>query len=76
MASVIATLFDATLLSHGVAEMLGEDEDWLEEISLDMDPEDGRVTVWGIGQEAITAFTDLGIENLAEIVRLYKADRT
>ena len=56
--------------------MLGEDEDWLEEISLEMDPEDGRVTVWGIGEEAVTAFTDLGVENLAEIVRIYKADRT
>jgi hypothetical protein len=59
-----------------VAQMLGQDEDWLEEISLEMDPEDGRVTVWGIGEEAITAFTDLGVENLAEIVRIYKADRT
>ena len=57
-----------------VAEMLGEDEDWLQEISIEMDPEDGRLTVWGIGDETITAFTDLGIENLAHIVKIYKAD--
>jgi hypothetical protein len=47
---------------------------WLQEVSIEMDPEDGRLTVWGIGDEAITAFTDLGIENLAQIVKIYKAD--
>ena len=40
-----------------VAEMLGEDEDLLHEISSEMDPEDGRLTVLGPGEEAITAFT-------------------
>jgi len=55
-----------------VAEMLGED--WLQEISIEMDPEDGRLAVWGIDDETITAFTDLGIENLAHIVEIYKAD--
>ena len=41
-----------------VAEMLGEDEDWLQEISIEMDPEDGRLIVLGTGEETITAFTD------------------
>lgn len=57
-----------------VAEMLGEDEDWLQEISIEMDPEEGRLTVLGIGEETITAFTDLGVENLAQIVEIYKAN--
>jgi hypothetical protein len=57
-----------------VAQMLGEDEDWLQDISIEMDPEDGRLTVWGPGEESITAFTDLGVENLAQIVKIYKAD--
>jgi hypothetical protein len=57
-----------------VAEMLGENEDWLQEISSEMDPEDGRLTVWGTGEQTITAFTDLGVENLAQIVEIYKAD--
>ena len=30
-----------------VAKMLGEDEDWLHEISIELDPEDGRLTVLG-----------------------------
>jgi hypothetical protein len=57
-----------------VAKMLGEDEDWLHDISIEMDPEDGRLTVCGTGEETITAFTDLGVENLAQIVEIYKAD--
>jgi hypothetical protein len=40
-----------------VAKMLGEDEDWLQDICTEMDPEDGRLTVLGPGDEAITAFT-------------------
>ncbi|MGH7073019.1 MAG: hypothetical protein ACREFD_02305 [Stellaceae bacterium] len=57
-----------------VAEMLGENEEWLEDISIEMDPEDGRLTVLGPGEESTTSFTDLGVENLAQIVKIYKAD--
>jgi hypothetical protein len=57
-----------------VAEMLGEDEGWLDEISVELDPEDGCLTVWGLAEDGTTAFTDLGVENLAEIVRIYKTN--
>jgi hypothetical protein len=57
-----------------VAEMLGEDEDLLQEISIDMDPEDGRLTVLGPGEEATTAFTHDGVDNLTELVKMVKAD--
>ena len=59
-----------------VAEMLGEDEDLLREISIDMDPEDGCLTVLGPGDEATTAFTDHGIENLTELSRWSKPTLT
>ena len=36
-----------------VAEMLGEDEDLLQEICIKMDPEDGRLTVLDPGGQAI-----------------------
>jgi hypothetical protein len=52
-----------------VAEMLGEDEDLLQEISIDMDPEDGRLTVLGL-----TAFTHNGLDNLSELVKMVKAN--
>jgi hypothetical protein len=32
-----------------VAEMLGEDEDWLRDLAIDIDPEDGCLAVYGIG---------------------------
>jgi hypothetical protein len=57
-----------------VAEMLGEDEEWLDEISIVLDPEDGRLGVLGLGQESTTAFTRFGIDNLVELVQIYKAD--
>ena len=51
-----------------VAEMLGEDEDWLYELSIDMFPEDGCLRVLGLGDEAITAFTEYGVECLRQII--------
>jgi hypothetical protein len=42
-----------------VAEMLGEDEEWLDEISIVLDPEDGRLGVLGLGDESTAAFTAL-----------------
>ena len=57
-----------------VAAMLGEDEDLLREISIDMDPEDGRLTVLGPGEESITAFTPYGVDNLTALVKMVKAD--
>jgi hypothetical protein len=39
-----------------VAEMLGEDEDWLYELSIDMFAEDGCLRVYGVGEDGVTAF--------------------
>lgn len=57
-----------------VAEMLGEDEDWLQEISIEMMPEDGIIAVYGVGDEYVPAFTDHGIENLRELVLIYEEE--
>ena len=51
-----------------VAEMLGEDEDWLHELSIDMFPEDDCLRVYGVGEDGVTAFTDYGIECLKQII--------
>jgi len=56
--------------------MLGEDEDWLSDIALEMDPEDGRMTVYGVDNEGTTGFTSFGIENLKELIEMHKADPT
>jgi hypothetical protein len=51
-----------------VANLLGEDEDWLFELSIGMEPEDGSLWVYGVGEDGVPAFTRDGIENLREII--------
>ena len=51
-----------------VAQMLGEDEDWLFELSIYMFPEHGRLHVYGVGEDGVVAFTRDGIENLQQII--------
>jgi hypothetical protein len=59
-----------------VAANLGEDEDWLCEVAREMEIEDGVIWVYGVGEDGILAFTDFGIENLTELVRMYKENPT
>jgi hypothetical protein len=51
-----------------VAEMLGENEERLHELSIDMFPEHGCLHVYTSKDEAITAFADEGIECLKPII--------
>ena len=51
-----------------VANLLGEDEDWLHELSIDMFLEDGRLWVYGATEDGVTAFTEDGIENLRQLI--------
>jgi hypothetical protein len=50
------------------AEILGEHEDWLHDLSIDMFSEDGCVTIYGTGEDSITAFSEEGIEYLRETI--------
>jgi hypothetical protein len=43
-----------------VAEMLGEDADWLLDVALEMDPDDGCLTVYDANDQGTTAFTASG----------------
>ena len=63
----MAAISHVFTISH-VARMLGEDEDWLREISIVMFPEDGRLWVYGVGEDGTPAFTDCGIECLKQII--------
>ena len=51
-----------------VAEMLGENEDWLQDLAMQLDPEDGRLIVYGTNDDSTTAFTQFGIECLRQLV--------
>jgi len=50
------------------AEMLGEDEDRLQDLAMDMDPEDGCLGVYGDNNRSTTAFTPAGIEFLRQLI--------
>jgi hypothetical protein len=57
-----------------VAEMLGEDKEWLHTIADDMEPEDGCLTVCGTDDLSTTAFTAFGIENLKQLMPIYRRE--
>ena len=57
-----------------VAEMLGEDVDWLWDVANEMDQEDGLIWVYGPDDDTVMAFTDFGIETLKNIIEIYRAD--
>ena len=54
-------------ISH-VAKLLGESEEWLRDICINMDPEEGCLWVIGASEHACPAFTEYGIECLKQII--------
>jgi hypothetical protein len=65
---VIVAAIAAVFTIGYVANMLGEDEDWLHDLAIDMFPEDGCLRVYGVGEDGVTAFTEYGIECLQQII--------
>jgi hypothetical protein len=51
-----------------VTKQLGEDEDRLFELSIDMFPEDGCLWVCGVGEDGVPAFTRDAIDNPRQII--------
>jgi len=59
-----------------VAKMQGEDQEQLEEIALDMDPEVGRLSIMDLDDEvSVRAFAAFGVENLKELLADYKLNK-
>ena len=71
---IVAAIAAVFTIGH-VANMLGEDEDWLYELSIDMFPEDGCLRVYGVAEDGVTAFTRDGIECLQQIIADERAAR-
>ena len=65
---VIVAAISAVFTLGYVANILGEDEDWLHDLSVDMFPEDGCLRGYGVGEDGVTAFTEYGIECLRQII--------
>ena len=57
-----------------VAEMLGENQDWLWDVANEMDQEDGLIWVHGPGDDSVMALIDFGIETITGLIEIYKAN--
>lgn len=55
-----------------VAEILGEDVEWLIDIAIELEPEDGCLTVFGPGEQWFYALTEDGVENLKELIQIHR----
>ena len=55
-----------------VAGILGEDVDWLIDIAIELEPEDGCLTVYGPGEQWVYALTEDGIENLKDLIHIHR----
>ena len=55
-----------------VAKELGEDVDFLFDVALEMEPEDGLIWVHGLDDESVMAFTDDGVDSLVELIKIHR----
>ena len=55
-----------------VAEDLGEDVDFLLDVALEMEPEDGVIWIYGLDDESVMAFTDFGVDSLLELIKIHR----
>jgi hypothetical protein len=55
-----------------VAARLDESVDYILDVALEMDAEDGVIWVYGIGDDGVLASTDFGIETLVEPIEIHK----
>ena len=72
--SLIVAAISAVFTIGYVADLLGEDEDWIFDLSINMFPEDGCLWVYGVGEDGVPAFTRDDIENLRQIIADARAD--
>ena len=66
-------VYSVTVIT-AVAQELGVDEAILHDISIGMEPEDGVIMVYGLGEDSITAFTDEGVDELKNLLESYRRD--
>jgi len=71
--SLIMAAISAAFTISYVATLLGEDGDWLFDLSIDMFREDSCLWVYGVGEDGVLAFTRGGIENLRQVIAAAQA---
>jgi hypothetical protein len=65
---LIVAAISAVFTIGYLANLLGEDEDWIFDLSISRFPENGCLWVHGVGEDGVPAFTRDGIENLRQII--------
>ena len=55
-----------------VAKDLGENVDFLFDVAIEMEPEDGLIWMLSLGDESVMAFTDDGVDSLVELSRIHR----
>ncbi len=56
-----------------VAVEIGEDVDWLFEVAIEMEPEDGLIWVFSLDdKDGVMAFTPDGVECLRDLIREHR----
>jgi hypothetical protein len=55
-----------------VAKELGEDVDFLFDVAIEMEPEDGVIWVHGLEDESVMAFTDFAVDSLVELIKIHR----
>jgi hypothetical protein len=66
-------VYSVTVIA-AVAEQLGLDEDLLHELSIGLEPEDGVIRVYGLGEDSVMAFTDEGVDELKNLLEMHRAN--
>jgi len=55
-----------------VAKDLGEDVDFLFDVAVEMEPEDGLIWVHGLVDDSVIALTDDGVDGLVELIKIHR----
>ena len=55
-----------------VAKDLGEDVDFLFDVAMEMETEDGVIWVLSLDDESVIAFTDFGVDSLVELIKIHR----
>jgi hypothetical protein len=55
-----------------VAKDLGEDVDFLFDVAMEMETEDGVIWVLSLDDDSVIAFTDFGVDSLVELIKIHR----
>ena len=55
-----------------VAKDIGETVDFILDVALEMEPEDGVIWVHGLDDESVMAFIDFGVDSLQELIKNHR----